>query len=128
MLARLTATTDLTGLSVEHLSAPARGMDGDAVGVVGVAAAGVVGVMVAAAGATDMAITEAAALPADADMPAVRLVDSTVAAGSMAALWPTAVADSTVVAAAGSTAAVVDTAVVDTAAADTGRRGGSGVS
>jgi len=39
-LARLTATTGLTGLQAECLSAPARGMAGDALGV-GVAGAGV---------------------------------------------------------------------------------------
>src|SRR5271156_3832092 len=50
MLARLTATTDLTGLPVECLSALAPGMAGD---VVGAGVVGVMATMVAAAGATD---------------------------------------------------------------------------
>jgi hypothetical protein len=56
-----------------------------------------------------------------ADLHVVQPVDFTVAAGFVAALWPTAVEGSTV--AEGSTAAVVDMA-----AADTGNHGGSGVS
>jgi|HubBroStandDraft_5_1064220.scaffolds.fasta_scaffold02072_5 hypothetical protein len=134
MLARLTATTDLTGLPAECLSAPARGMAGDAVGV------GVVGAMDAAAGATagvDMATDEAdmatdgvatatvAGMPADADTRMVRLAGTTerLVVGFMAALSATAVEGSTV-AAAGSTVVAVGTAAV----VDTGNRRGSGVS
>lgn len=94
-LARPTATTDLTGLLVECLSAPARGMAGDAVGV---GVVGVMATMVEAAGATDTVITVVAATPedaasladgalsADADLRAVRRVDSAVVAGSVAEL------------------------------------------
>src|SRR5580700_11281589 len=127
MLARLTATTDLTGLPAECLSAPARGMAGDAVGV------GVVGAM-DAAGATagvDMATDEAdmatdgvatatvAGMPADADTRMVRLAGTTerLVVGFMAALSATAVEGSTV-AAAGSTVVAVGTAAV----VDTGNR------
>lgn len=127
MLARLTATTDLTGLPAECLSAPARGMAGDAVGV------GVVGAMDAAAGATagvDMATDEVATatvagMPADADTRMVRLAGTTerLVVGFMAALSATAVEGSTV-AAAGSTVVAVGTAAV----VDTGNRRGSGVS
>jgi len=142
MLARLTATTDLTGLPVECLSALAPGMAG---GVVGAGVVGVMATMVAAAGATDGVVmampvvamaTDGAAMVmvagslAGADLQVVRL-----AVGFMAARWPAAVEVSTVVAVAstaveeGSTVAVVDTAAaVGTAAADTGNRGGSGVS
>jgi hypothetical protein len=121
MLARLTVTTDLTGLRAECLSAPARGMAGDAVG------AGVVGATDAAVGATAVAFTADAGSPVDAasladvDLHVVRLAVSTVVAGSAAALWPTAVAGaSTVVAAVGSTV------VVDMGVADTANRGESG--
>jgi hypothetical protein len=127
MLARLTATTDLTGLPAECLSAPARGMAGDAVGV------GVVGAMDAAAGATagvDMATdgvatATVAGMPADADTRVVRLAGTTerLVVGFMAALSATAVEGSTV-AAAGSTVVAVGTAAV----VDTGNRRGSGVS
>jgi hypothetical protein len=126
MLARPTATTDLTGLRVECLSALGPGMAGDAVG------AGVVGVMdtmVVGAGATDAGSSAGVALSVDAgssaraDMGVVRLAGSTgrLAVGFMVALSPTVVE--------GSTVAVLDTAVaVDTVAvADTGNRGGSGV-
>jgi hypothetical protein len=98
-------------------------MAGDAVGV-GVAGV-VAGVMVAAAGAMDMATTVVAASPVDAALPegaalhVVRLAGSMVAADFVAVLWRTAVADSTVagvadstvVAVVGSTAVAVDTAV-----------------
>src|SRR5580700_2922074 len=127
MLARLTATTDLTGLPAECLSAPARGMAGDAVGV------GVVGAMDAAAGATagvDMATDEAdmatdgvatatvAGMPADADTRMVRL-----AVGFTAALSVRGVGGS-LAAAAGSTVVAVGTAAV----VDRGNRRVSGVS
>jgi hypothetical protein len=127
-LARLTATTDLTGLRVECLSAPAHGMDGDAAGV---GVVGVMATMLVAAGAMDGATTVDVASPvdeallADADLHAVRPGASAdrLAVGFMAALWPTAVAEGSTVVGVGSTAAVVDTV-----AADTGNRGGSGVS
>lgn len=133
MLARLTAITDLTGLPVECLSAPARGMDGDAVG------AGVVGDMVAAAGATvvlamatagvamamdAVAMVMVAGSLADADLPVVRLAASAVqwAVGFMAALWPTVVEGSTVAAASTVVAEGSTVVVADTVAADTGNR------
>jgi hypothetical protein len=122
MLARPTAITDLAGLRVVCLLAPARGMAGDAVGV---GVVGVMATMVAGVGATDVVamVTGAAAMVmvagslANADLRVVRRAE-----GFMAALSLMAVAASTVVVA-GSTAAVVDTAV-----ADTGNRGGSGAS
>ena len=128
MLARLTATTDLTGLRVECLLAPVRGMAGDAVGV---GVVGVVATTVVEAGVTDgAAMAMVAGSLADADLRVVPPAASTgrLALGFVAALWPTAVAGSTVaedstVVVAGSTAAAVDTAAVDT-----GNRGGSGVS
>jgi hypothetical protein len=127
MLAHLTAITDLTGLPVECLSVPARGTGGAAVGV---GVAGVAATMVAGAGAMDgVATAMVADSLADADMRAVRLAASTgrLAVDFMAAVWPTLVEGSTGAlwrtAVEGSTAAVVDTA-----AADTGNRGGSGVS
>jgi hypothetical protein len=61
MLAHPTAITELTGLRAEYLSAPARGMAGDAVGV------GAAGVMGAVAGATDAVLmaTDAVAMATD---------------------------------------------------------------
>ncbi len=98
----------------------ARGMAGDAVGV------GVVGVVamvtVAAAGATDVGSSADVASPVDGALSAdvashvVRPPVSTAVVGSTAALWPMAVADSTV-------AAVASTVVVEGTAAGTGNRG-----
>jgi len=147
MLAPLTATTGLTGLSAECLSAPARGMAGDdpGAGVVGVAVLDeILTVMTEASGAAVSSATEALTVEA---LPAVRLV-STEAVGSAATVdFMVAVVDSTVavvdstvaegstveaaeaftVEAAASTAAVVadstEVGVVDTLVADTGNPG-----
>jgi hypothetical protein len=124
MPARLTATTDLTGLRAECLLAPARGMAGDVVGVgvvgdmVGTVAAA--GAMVVAAG-VDAASAADVAFMAAADLPTPVLAASTVVAASTVAV----VADSTVAVVADSTVAVeVGSTVVaaDTVAADTANR------
>jgi hypothetical protein len=114
--ARLTATTGLTGLRAECLSALVRGMAGDGLGV-GVAGA-VAGVD--AGSLADVGSPVDAVLRADAALHVVRLGAST-AARFMA------VAASTVAAAAGSTVAgAEDSTVAVTAAvavAVTGKRG-----
>ena len=115
-LALLTATTGLAGFLAAYLSALDPGMAGDARG------AGAAGAM-DTAGATVEAITAVVAstvdvgLQVDAASPAVRLAASTVelAVGSTARHGA---ASTVVVVAAGSMAAVVDTVV-----ADTGNRG-----
>jgi hypothetical protein len=133
-LARLTGTTDLTGLRAESLSAPARGMAGDArgVGVVGVAALGAVLTVMAegseAAGSEVEGSLVGVALTADADSSAVEVLTAAALAARLEASTAVqfmAVAGSTVTAEAGSTAAVVvDTLAADTAVvADTGKRG-----
>ncbi|MGA9542948.1 MAG: hypothetical protein WBQ85_05240 [Candidatus Sulfotelmatobacter sp.] len=131
MLAPLTATTDPTGLPVECLLAPARGMAGDAVGV---GVVGVMATMVVGAGATDglATATDAVAMAmvvgslAGADLHAVRLAASVDqwAVGFMVALWPAVVEGSTVAAASTVVAEDSTVAVVDTAAAGTGNPGG----
>lgn len=123
--ARLTATTDLTGLQVECLSAPAHGMAGVAVGVGG-AGAGAAGAGAAAVG-VDVGSSAAAGLQAAADLHTVvrasvaALVDfmearqvegSTVAAGFIAEAAST-------VAEVEDSMAAVDTLVVADTAADT---------
>lgn len=132
---RLTVTTGLTGSRVECLSAPVRGMAGDArgVGVVGVAALDeVLTAMTVGSGAAGSPAT--GALTVEAALTAVRLASMAVAgsgavadsmaavADSMAAMvGSTAVEDSTVVAAAAdSTVAAVEDSTA--AVADTGNR------
>ncbi len=130
MLVRLTATTDLIGLPAECLSAPVRGMAGDAVGagVVGVAAGtdAVAMAMVARAGATDAVAmatdgaataTDAAATVVASPGDAVRLAASTVEAeASMVAVaGSTEEAEASMaVAAVGSTVEAVVMAAEDT--------------
>ncbi len=133
-LARLTATTDLTGSRVVCSSAPGHGMAGDGRGV------GVVGGVVAMAMGVAALVTAVAAL-VTAVAAMVMVADSLVDAASsvdgdsrvvpraastgrlaeafMAELWRTAVE--------GSTVAAGSTVVVDTAVVDTGNRGGAGV-
>jgi len=119
--ARLTASTDLTGLPVECLSAPAHGMAGVAVGV-GVAEAGADVGSSADAGLEADAVLHAvvrasvAALVVDF-MAAPHVEGSTVAAGFIAEAVSTVaeVEDSTAVEVEDSTAAAVDMA------ADTGK-------
>jgi hypothetical protein len=134
MLARPMATTGLAGSRVECSSAPGRGITDTGAEADGVLA-GDMATMAMAAG--DMAtVAEATATAVDtsaeAAMHVVRPVASTgqLAVGFIAALWPIAVAASTVVVAvvgsmvavAGSTAAAADTLAVGT-----GKRGVIGV-
>jgi len=126
-LVRLTGTTGLTGLWVVCLSAPARGMAGEAVGVVG-AVAGVdaaVGTMTAGSEVEGLGVgvasTADAALRVGADSDMVRLVDSTAAAGSTAVLLM--VAEGSTAEVASTVVEAVDTLAADTAAADTAKHG-----
>jgi uncharacterized membrane protein len=128
-LARLTATTDLTGSRVVCSSVPGHGMAGDGRG------AGVVGGVVAMAMAVVALVTAVVAMvmvagsladvasQVDADLHVVQQAASTgrLAEAFMAALWRTAVEGSTL-------AAASTVVVVDTAAVDIGNRGGAGVS
>jgi hypothetical protein len=121
MPARLTATTDLTGLRAVCLSAPDRGMAGDdlGVGVVGVAGGADAALQVDADLTADVALQVDADLTVGAALRTVRVADFTAAVASMAAVVSTAVEGSTAVEAEGSTVvAVADTAAV----ADTGKR------
>jgi uncharacterized membrane protein len=135
-LARLTATTDLTGSRVVCSSVPGRGTAGDGrgAGVVGgvvamamavVALAMAVVALVTAVVAMVMVVGSLAdaASQVDADLHVVQRAASTgrLAEAFMAALWRTAVEDSTL-------AAASTVVVVDTAAVDIGNRGGAGVS
>jgi hypothetical protein len=147
-LAHLMATTDLTGLQAASLSAPVRGLAGDArlAGVAGVAALDAIligmtegsaivvstGALTAGALMGEVLTAEALTVAAltVAALPTVRRASAAVmgstatedfmveAVGSTAVAWPTVAAASTAVAAEGSTVV----AVVDTAAADTGNR------
>jgi len=132
MLAPLTATTGLTGLSAECLSALALGMAGDdpGAGVVGVAVLDeILTVMAEGSGAAVSSATGALTVEA---LPAVRLA-STEAVGSAATVdFMVGVVDSTAagastVEAGDSTvevaAASTEVGVVDTLVADTGNPG-----
>jgi hypothetical protein len=109
MRVRLMVTTGRVGFPVEYLSEPGHGSAG-AFGVEDSGRAGAVEAGADAGSTADADSTVGAALLEDAASHAARLVDFTVAAGSMAAV------DSTVV--------VADfTVAADMAAVDTGNRG-----
>lgn len=115
MLARLTATTDLTGSQAECSLALVRGMGGAAAGEAGVAA---VGATVAAS--TGVLVLVGAVSMVDGALPAVRwaaitvvtLAAITVALGFMAEVVITEAAVSTVAAVEGSTVEAAPTAAV----------------
>ena len=125
MLARRTATTDLIGSLAEYLSAPGRGMAGDAHGAgaagvgeaAGVMAVGVVAGVMDTAGMDEAAGADTdtlalAVTPEGAATPA-RDADS-LAADTTAVVASTVVAVSTAEVEVASTAEAVDTVVADT--------------
>jgi hypothetical protein len=111
MLARLTATMGLTGLSAECLSAPDPGMAGAMVGEVDGAEVGVMADAATTVGVVTQATADAATREATAELAGI-------AARLAADIAEPVEADSTEPAAAGFTAVVVEASTVE-AGADT---------